>query len=452
MPGKKPRRNFNHERGNSLFMVAAALFVLLGISALAIDLAKMYVVRNEAQRAADAAALAGAKKFIDSGFLSGLVSQATAETIARQEAIAVGAQNFVSGDAASILDADITFDFSDVQNPQITVIVQRLISRGNGVETFFAKAVGVTEVDVGAVATAEAYTPTGGGPAIGTKCLKPWILPNCDSLHTSPENPVCPGSALFVDPAQNGIIVNPGPYSSGGVLGQPLLLKPGDPSEAAAPSQFYPIQIPPGDEPALCPDCTGPDTGSTGPGAALYRHNIECCNTNVVACGTSVPINLQVGNMVGPTRLGTECLIHQGPGGYGQDILTAAAPLNIMGGSNNPNTLLQGASGLTDSDSIIIVPLYDGMQLTPGVGDTPFVTIIGFLQLFIHNVDKGAQGRVNSTILNIAGCGGGGSGDGGSGGGAPPPDDGSGGGTPSTGAIIGPGGSLFPVRLIRPTG
>ena len=441
---RKKSTHWTHgpEKGHSLFMVAAALFVLLGISALAIDLAKMYVVRNEAQRAADAAALAGAKKFIDSGFLSGFISQATAEALAREEAIAVGAQNLVSGDGASILDADVTFDFSNVQNPQITVFVQRLISRGNGVETFFAKAVGIAEVDVGAVATAEAYTPSGGGGAvIGTKCLKPWILPNCDPEHVSPENPNCPGSAYFVDEL-NGTIFNPGLYGSGGVIGEPMVLKPGTPSEAAVPSQFYPIQIPPGTEPALCPDCSGPETGSDGPGAALYRHNIECCNTNTVACGTQVPLDLSTGNMVGPTRMGTECLIHQGPSGSGQDILTVAAPLDIMGGSNNPNPTLQGASGITDSDSIITVPIYDGSPLTPGLGDIPYVTIVGFMQVFVNQVDKGAQGTVHATILNVAGCGGGG------GGAAPPPDPGT---TPPPGGgvIVGPGGSLFPVRLVR---
>ncbi|MCZ6514782.1 MAG: hypothetical protein O6850_02845, partial [Acidobacteria bacterium] len=65
------------------------------------------------------------------------------------------------------------------------------------------------------------------------------------------------------------------------------------------------------------------------------------------------------------------------------------------------------------------------------------ITIVGFLQVFISDVDPGAQGKVDAFILNVAGCGSGGSGSGGSG---------SGGG----GTIVNSGGALFPVRLINP--
>ena len=431
MSGEKPQGYATQERGNSLFLVVVSLFVLLGFSALAIDLAMLYVTYSEAQRAADAAALAGAKKFIESGYVSGLISQAVAETLARQEAIAVGAENHVRGEAALILVNDITFDFSSRQNPTITVLVQRAGARGNAVPTFFVKVVGLETANISAIATAEAYTPSGSeNVPIGTACVKPWILPNCDPVHGNPDTCSLP----FVLES-DGSIVNPGSYASGGVIGMPLVLKPGSPRDAAAPSQFYPIQIPPNTEPTLCPDCTGMDTGSNGPGAALYRHNIECCNTTKVVCGTRVPVNLQVGNVVGPTRLGVECLIHEGPGGFGQDILdTSTLPFTIEGGSNNPNPQLQGQL-ISNSDSIITVPLYDGSPLTPGVGNVPFVTVIGFLQIFLNNVDRGAQGTVNGTILNVAGCG-----------------DTPGTPTGSTGAITDSGGSLFPVRLIRPTG
>ena len=64
---RKNKRVRNTQAGNVLFMMTGALVVLLGISALAIDLVSLYLARSEAQRAADAAALAGAKKFVDSG-------------------------------------------------------------------------------------------------------------------------------------------------------------------------------------------------------------------------------------------------------------------------------------------------------------------------------------------------------------------------------------------------
>ena len=449
----------NTQRGMSLVLVAAILVVLLGISALAIDLAALYVRRNEAQRAADAAALAGAKKFVESGFLSGAVPQTTAQSLATTEAIQIGAQNLVGGQPADIQPGDITFDFSNPTNPLITVVVQRTAARGTAVPTFFGKALGFAEVDISATATAEAYSPSGGNTPVGTGCMKPWMLPNCDEASASPENPNCPGSAYFVDPT-TGAIVNPGPVSSGGVIGQNITLKPGNPGEAPAPSQFYPIQIPPGEEPAICPPCASEAGGSDGPGAALYRRNIACCNTSIVSCGQEVTLDRQTGNMVGPTAQGVSCLIHQknntcggNPSACGQDFIqsTTNYPFPIMGGDNNPNPLVRGQQVIS-SDSFVTVPLYNGAQLCPGGADTcGTATISGFLQVFVEKA--GPQGKVTGYVTNIAGCGAGGSGGGSGSGGGEGEEGGSGGGgtgSGGSGAITGPGGSLFPVRLVRP--
>ena len=432
----------NRQRGMTLYMVAVMLFILLGVGALALDLGMLYVTRSEAQRAADSAALAGAKKFIEAGYLSGLGSQATAENLAREEAKAVGAQNLVGGQLAQVLNEDVTFPASPTGNPWITVMVQRTAARGNAVPTFLAKAMGIFQADVSATATAEAYTSSGGNLSVGTSCVKPWLLPNCDPSHATPENPNCPGSAYFVDPS-TGQVANPGAFSSGGVIGEQLLLKPGSPGEAPAPSQFYPMQIPPGEEPAICPPCAQ-NTGSSGPGAALYSKNISCCNTNKLVCGQNIDLDRQTGNMVGPTQQGVSCLIHQqnfscagSASGCGQDYLenTTTYPLPIMGGTNNPNPALMGQR-ISSSDNIVTIPLYDGHNLCPGGADTcGTATIIGFLQVFINKVGP-PQGTVTGYVMNVAGCGGGsGGGTGGSG----------------SGALTGPGGSLFPVRLIRPT-
>src|SRR5712692_747842 len=218
------------ERGMTLFMVAAGLVVLLGMAALAIDLASLYVGRNEAQRAADAGALAGAKAFVDTGFTSGLVTQAAVRSIATQRAIAAGGQNTVGGQAAQIQSGDVTFNFSKPENPRVTVLVQRASARGNAMPVFFAKIFGVLSSDVSAQATAEAYNPSGGGPTVCTQCLKPVVLPNCDPQHSGPApNSFCPGFGKFVDascqanPSYPGIC-NPGPVSTGGVIGMPVTI------------------------------------------------------------------------------------------------------------------------------------------------------------------------------------------------------------------------------------
>src|ERR1051325_11445938 len=58
------------ERGVTILIVAMSLLVLITMAALAIDVASLYQARAEAQRAADAAALAGAKMFVTSSSTS----------------------------------------------------------------------------------------------------------------------------------------------------------------------------------------------------------------------------------------------------------------------------------------------------------------------------------------------------------------------------------------------
>ncbi len=59
-----------NERGITIVLVAFSLLSLLGMAALAIDVSTLYVAHSEAQRAADAAALAGARMFASSGYTS----------------------------------------------------------------------------------------------------------------------------------------------------------------------------------------------------------------------------------------------------------------------------------------------------------------------------------------------------------------------------------------------
>src|SRR5579884_3664034 len=88
------------ERGASLVLVAAVLVALLAAASLAVDLGLLYVARSQAQRAADAAALAGASAFVDAGCTSlnlGCVAGGPQETLARERAETVGAQDLVMG-------------------------------------------------------------------------------------------------------------------------------------------------------------------------------------------------------------------------------------------------------------------------------------------------------------------------------------------------------------------
>jgi uncharacterized membrane protein len=57
-------RQRSHERGQTMIFVAISIVSLLALAALAIDIVTLYVARTEIQRAADAAALAGAKESV----------------------------------------------------------------------------------------------------------------------------------------------------------------------------------------------------------------------------------------------------------------------------------------------------------------------------------------------------------------------------------------------------
>ncbi len=424
------------ERGISLFIVAAAMVVILGLAALAIDLVSLYLGRSEAQRSADAAALAGATIFVTAGCTSGTSGCSSTQTAATNEAISVGNKNLVGGVNPGIQTSDVTFNFAVPGDPRITVTVQRTAARGNPMPTFFANIFGISTVDVSATATAEAYNPSGtNGPPVGTFCVKPWLMPNCDPLHLLPSNPLCTGApgGYLIDPTTLAI-EHPGPVSQGGVVGQLLTIKPGSPGQATAPSQFFPVILPPGTAPAECPTCS--IGGGTG-GASLYRQNIECCNSKIFSCG-AVTLQPETGNVVGPTTQGIDCLIHQQPNGTGQDILnTNVSPFTILGGPNNPNPALRGQL-ITSSDSIVTAPIFDGTQLCPGQSCPASVNanIIGFMQIFIQG-ENPPQGTVLASIMNISSCGSS------SGGGAPPPP-------PGGGVVTGGGLSAVPVRLISP--
>src|SRR5579864_6064637 len=405
-------KQFHQQRGSALLLAAVSMVVLLALAALAIDLATLYVTRNEAQRAADASALAAAKQFVSSGYTSGLVSQDAVKTLAIAQAEAVGSQNRVAGQAASIQDGDVTFDFSQQGNPRVSVRVVRSKARGNAVPTFFAKALGVISADIAASATAEAYNPSGsnGGPTFCTACVKPFILPNCDLQHHSDLNPLCPGGNqdYYI---QNGQIVHPGPVSQGGVIGQQWTFH-----SQLVPSQFGELNF-------------------DGGGDSGYKQNIASCNAHQYTCGDSIP--LLTGKGTGPTGQGIEQLINATGYGMnqGQDWMdvNVGPPFQIYAGSNNPLVLtgvLSAGSPISTSNSVVTVPVYDGSTLSSGAGS---VTIVGYMQIFVNFVDhKGNDDSINAYILNVAACR-------------------NGGGTCSSGGgtVSGGGQSLIPVRLVR---
>lgn len=399
----------------------------MGTAGVAVDLAYLYTARAEAQRAADAAALAAANDFANSGYTSGLLSQGQIESLAAADAAAVGNKNLILGvspDFSASLFADSCptpagddgcFDLSVSNDPRITVIAQRSTANGDALPLFFMKMFGVETANVSAVATAEAYNPsTSTGPPINMQDLKPWLVPNCDPGHVvsatdSRANPNCSdGSAgdysyiVYPPSSENaGQVVFPG-QSPDGVVGESFILKPGSPSQAPAPSQFYPLYLPQSYS-SVCPAGASTSTSSNGGGSAsLYEQNIECWTPQTYTCGQQ-SIQIATGNMVGPTSTGINILIHQGTDNTGQDTLdTSVVPFEILAGANNP--YYPEGKQITSSDSMVVVPLYDGSNLCPGGSCTSTVDVQGFLQVFIEG-EYPPSATVTSYVINAGGCG-----------------------------------------------
>jgi hypothetical protein len=432
-----------NERGQTLVLVALAIVSLLGMAALAIDVVTLYVAHAEAQRAADSAAIAGAKMFVTSGFTSvqgGLAPPVTQADVCqssgpgstaaanRQAEAAVGL-NQVAGQAAAV--SAIACDFTEPKNPRMTVTVQR-----TGLPTFLARIWGSATSTVTASARAEAYNPSGLTAPIQLQNVKPWLVPNCDPTNiAAPNNPNCAGRSYFVSPADGSIANN------GSFVGQTVnfqRINAGTAPTVTTPpatSQFYALDVPINPPTPVCPSTSAVSCGQVG--SNNYLDNIACASQFQFSCGQTIgtgspgPVLVLSGGGLGNrTREGARCLSHaSGDGlGNGQDVFTpsgGAAPIEITGGDENPNTSLRGVANISRSDSVVTVPLFDGGCMGGGCSATK--TIVGFLQLGIMQTMTGPT-RVQAVILNAAGC---------NPGAANPP-------------VSGGGVSVLPVRLISP--
>lgn len=147
------------EDGQMLIMVVASLAVLLGFSAMAVDVGSYAVDRRKLQNAADAAALAAAAE---------LPSAGTAQTVALDYA----QKNQVP--AADVAVTVVQQSLPAVPNPYVQVAVKRNHT------FFFARAIGIGRQDVRASAKAVKTSPG------GDNGLMPWTVNEATLNATEP--------------------------------------------------------------------------------------------------------------------------------------------------------------------------------------------------------------------------------------------------------------------------
>jgi hypothetical protein len=163
----------NNQTGVSAVLLALTLVALMGFAALAVDLGYLYSARNELQNAADAAALAGARELgliysdpnlvppgsMESFVLAGdqlMAVQAAASGVAFKN-VAAGANVTLANDDIEIgrwSGVDLTDSAPPYVRPDAVRVTARRQEEANRVTTFFARALGIPNAGVSAVATA----------------------------------------------------------------------------------------------------------------------------------------------------------------------------------------------------------------------------------------------------------------------------------------------------------
>ena len=401
---------WRNERGASVAIMAVSLFALLGMCALAVDLGMLLKVRSDAQRAADAAALAGAAEFLEG------------KAYDKRYDAAIQAWQFAGSNTVGWYPVDTSGPiFSDsgtrrmVNTPEAYIQVipdeykVRVYIRRAATSTWFGNLLGLDFVPINAMAAAVA-TNAGEG-----KCVKPFALPDTwdetgqdnimvnDLWDVGPKGKTGGGGAdteaweytaddnyvRYEDPVnttpsawtglgsgfrnnQTYYYNEPTAYTTTGVkywddLGRPIIIKQTDPNTAPAPGNFYPFVM--GKDPSSPGAYEGaPDAN---PGANWYKWNISHCNpvgvqvNDPIAADTSKP-----GNMVGPTFQGLKDLValddlacwaefpdphHSGwTTGEVRKRLTANGPCD------------QPYPGWESSPRTILVPLMDPSQIDNG--------------------------------------------------------------------------------------
>jgi Flp pilus assembly protein TadG len=345
------------ERGAILVHVAAALMMLIALSAFAVDFGLFWLGRGQAQNSADAGAIAGAL---------GLAYDSATDTSdtgpAKLSALTAARANLVAGQLAAV---NVTDDITFVDCPDgtkapacIRVNVYRDNAHGNPLPTWFGNLVGVTSQDTKATATAEA------GGANATNCMRPWMVPDKWS-EVSPPATTFNGSDVYTAPDPDTGLGGTG-YTVKFDYGTVITLHPGNPKGAISPSDYYDI-----------------DLGDSS-GGHDYRTNIITCINQTEGIGDTV--TTLPGSDVGNTKIGVKALVATDPNAYWDD-----SKKEIVN------------SDYAVSPRIVPIALFSpaefaSLDRTSGRFDLHIVNILGF---FVQDASGGAD--ISGVLISMPG-------------------------------------------------
>lgn len=416
-----------NERGATAAFVAVCIAGLLGMGALAVDMGMLLKTHSDAQRTADAAALAGASAFLNkkpedaiADAYTRAIEYAGRNTVGRTKIDTTG-QNVFGKNGNTYVD----FAEGQVQVIPAEEKVRVIVTRA-AVGTWFGRILGKRMVNVSAKAAAIADNWGTG------KCVKPFAFP--DYWDDRDDD---------IDPANRLLDLGPGQGKGGeewgwdagagdtykrwqdpnsganqwtGLgssfrnnsvykddsktgtkywddYGRPVVLKKSNPQQTMAPSFFQPWVLP-----------------GSSPGAADYRKNIAECSpvsinlnqeyTTDPTADTSSYDN-KPGNMIGPTKQGMEDLIAKDP-----DACWAPLPDPIHSGWTSGEVRKLDASGKCTvaypeweaSPRVALVPLMDPSLADNGKTKLKFNNLA---MIFIED-QKGRHDPVVARFLYFA--------------------------------------------------
>ncbi len=374
------------ERGATLVLVAVVLVALFGFAAIAIDVGMGYTAKGEAQRTADAAALAGASAFLE----------------------------FEA--AAAVVPAEIrAYDFAiqnDIRNipvdsPEVTVQVLpdsskvRVWIERQGIGTWFARLIGFDELTVLAMAAAQA---TEAGSA---RCLKPIALP--DMWHDADDD--ANGDRVWDEGEEWELGSHPddryipyqgpdGPADATGYgsewrgatkdFGRQISLKSQDPNDEFVPNPgvFLPWRLPLDEDQESCSG--GGGGGGQDAGGAVYRQNLCSCNNSGIELGEEYEI--QPGNMVGPTFQGIGDLLDEDPDAWWNPTLD--------GGRGGISDSQYGGDGMT-SPRVVKLAVFDPTELDGSGMQT--IRFNNFAMMFIEDQQNTQAPIIGRFLYYVSG-------------------------------------------------
>jgi Flp pilus assembly protein TadG len=405
----------DRESGYTLVVIAALLVVFLGFTALSVDVGVLYSARASAQRAADAAALAGAFVFITRPDLDETTTPKQSDVI-KAQAVATAATNKMLGATVTIATSDVTVD---TPNRRVTVNVTQ------SQPTLFARILGENSANIHGTAIAEAAKN-----ATGDTCVKPWFIPNTVLSTQSGADAIChacgatPAQVLIDTTVGSPDYLKPSQFYRTWLTSNPsrqFTIKPQNPGGNLSPGQFFAIRL-------------GDSQGGND-----YQENIITCPATTIYCQTAYPA--EPGDKVGPTSQGTCTLICYNYDGTGNCNSCARDTWEGVGAYRRPAAPTSDGGLGTTSRSLAIAPIIDVCTFCPNLPscstcnypngtDPAQYTVIGFATIFL----EGFQGsNLQARLINVTDCSGGG-GAGGGGGGISPSETGS---------------FSLPIRLVR---